>query len=69
MFAGKTLQNVASDALRDFEAQVAAYLKDHPEATKQEVAELFGVSLSYVGNVIRNHNAKRRKGRPLKKEK
>ena len=69
MFAGKTIHRKVVDALKEVQSNVATYLKDHPEATKQEVAERFGVSLSYVGNVIRNHNAKRRKGRPVKKEK
>ena len=51
MFAGKTIHRKVVDALKEVQSNVATYLKDHPEATKQEVAERFGVSLSYVGSI------------------
>jgi len=67
MFVGKPLQEITSEARRQFKAQVAEYLQEHPTATRQEVADHFGLSLGYIDGVIHNHNIQRRRGRPTKK--
>lgn len=67
MFAGKGVTKVVQSALKKFESTVAQYLVEHPKAKRQDVADLFGVSIRYVDDVIRKNNIERRLGRPKEK--
>lgn len=55
-----------AEAERQYRAEIANYLREHPEALYEEVAARFQMSRSFIARVSKEFNIERRKGRPKK---